>query len=86
MKQNVVWTDHCKFNDEYHPMLIHDCGVAITLVELGRCLIKIDRYDEAKRCLDRSLQIQERISSDVDSDRGVAIALDELGRCLMKMH
>ena len=62
-----------------------DRGVAVTLHVLGRCLMEMDKYDEAKRCLDRSLQIDERISSSVDSDRGVAITLDELGCCLMKM-
>ena len=60
-------------------------GVAVTLSELGRCLMAMDKHDEAKSCLDRSLQIKERISSDVDFDGGVAVTDTELGRCLKEM-
>ena len=63
-----------------------DCGVSITLNELGRCLTQMNKLDEAKQYLDRSLQIKQRISSDVDSDYGVSITLQELGRCLMQMN
>ena len=63
-----------------------DRDVSITLHQLGRCLMEMNKLDEAKQCLDRSLQIKQRISSDVDSDRQVSNTLHVFDRCLMKMN
>ena len=46
----------------------------------------MNKLDEAKQYLDRSLQIQQRISSDIDSDRDVSITLQDLGHCLTQMN
>ena len=48
--------------------------------------MEMNKLDEAKQYLDRSLQIKQRISSYVDSDRDVSITLHDLGRCLMEMN
>ena len=58
---------------------------AITLHELGRNLMKMNKYVEAKNYSEKALQIKEIISPDLEFDRSVAVTLFQLGRCLLKM-
>ena len=60
--------------------------MAATLHELGRCLIGMNKLADAKDHLERSLNIKQRISCDIATDREVAVTLHEIGRCLVDMN
>ena len=52
----------------------------------GAVQILLGKHIEGKINLDRALQIQQRISSDIDSDRDVSLTLKDLGGCLTQMN
>ena len=63
-----------------------DDNIAETLNNVGRCLIKMQRYGDALTYLTQSLEIYRNISFDERKDRNIARTLNNVGRCLMKMQ
>ena len=61
-----------------------DRQVAVTLHDIGRCLIEINEYIDTKDYLERVLKIQQRTSIDVADDRKVAYTIHDIGRCFIK--
>ena len=62
-----------------------DYSASLMLYDLGRCLMKMDKFAEARMYLEKSLKIKIKISCDPDSDSNVAITLNELETCLAKL-
>ena len=60
--------------------------MAVTLDAIGRCLVDMNELVDAKDHLERSLNIKQRISSDIATDRELAVTLHVLGRCLIDMN
>ena len=58
----------------------------MVLHELVRCLVDMNELVHAKNQLERSLDITERMSCDIATDRNMAATLHELGRCLIGMN
>ena len=46
--------------------------MAITMHEIGRCLLEMNKLTEAMEYLEKALQIKKLISLDVDKDKSVA--------------
>ena len=57
-----------------------------TLYDIGFCLSKLYRKHEALQYYNSALQIKEKTSSNVDTDRDLAITLHEKGRCLLDLN
>ena len=60
--------------------------MAITMHEIGRCLLNTNKHTEAMEYLEKALRIMKQISLDVDNDESVAITMHEIGRCLLNMN
>ena len=58
----------------------------IILHSTGYCLLKLDKPHEALQYYDRAIQIKEKTSSDVDTDRSLANTLHWKGRCLLNLN
>ena len=56
--------------------------MAYTLHDIGQCFLKMNKVTDAKKYLEKALEIEQRTSSDVTTDREVAITLVEITRCL----
>jgi len=52
-----------------------DKGFAITLTDIGCCYSDMNNYDEALFSLNRSLQIKQNITLNVDKDEGITVTL-----------
>ena len=57
-----------------------------TLHNIGYCLLQLYKPHEALQYYNRALQIKEKTSSDVDTDRDLAKTLHEKGRCLLDLN
>ena len=57
-----------------------------TLHNIGFCLSNLYKPHEALQYYNRALQIKEKTSSDVDTDRNVATTLHEKARCLKNLN
>ena len=53
---------------------------------IGRELLKINKFIDAKEYLEKSLKIKQQLSSDLAADKDMAMILHEIGRCSMKLH
>ena len=63
-----------------------DGNIALTLNNVGSCLMKMQRYGDALNHLKQSLEIDRNISLDEQNDGNIAGTLNNLGLCLMKMQ
>ena len=54
--------------------------------QIGRCLLTMNKYDEALEYLQRAMKIKEQVSLDLNTDKSIAITLHEIGRCLLNMN
>ena len=63
-----------------------DCDVEWANHQIGWCLVKLNKPEEALIYLGRALEIVESLSHDVDSDREVATTLHNNGTCQCGLH
>ena len=59
---------------------------ALTLHEIGRCLLNMNKHDEALEYLQRAMKIQEQVSLDLTTDESLATTLHTMRRCLLDMN
>ena len=59
--------------------------MAIAFHEIGRCLIKMNRLNDAKDYLEKALKIKQ-ISKDIDFDKDIAFTLSEIDQYLIKTN
>ena len=60
--------------------------IAIILNNIGNCLIKMQRYDDALIHFKQSLEMYRNISFDERNDGNIATTLNNVGDCLMEMQ
>ena len=65
---------------------INQSQLASTLHRIGICLTQSYKPHEALQYYNRALQIKEKTSFDVDTDRDLAIILHAKGRCLLDLN
>ena len=53
---------------------------------VGRCLLNMDKHDEALEYLQRAMKIKEQVSLDINTDKSFATTLHAIGLCLLKMN
>ena len=53
---------------------------------LAENLLMINKFIDAKECLERALKIKQRILRDVATDVKVAVTLDKISQCLIEMN
>ena len=63
-----------------------DHNIALTLNNVGLCLMEMQCYGDALIHFKQSLEIDRNISFDERKDRNIAITLNNVGWCLMKMQ
>ena len=51
-----------------------------------KVLIKMNKLADAKKYFEKALEIKQKTSNNVATDRDVAFTLNEIGRCLTKMN
>ena len=59
---------------------------AITLHNIGSCLLNMNKHDEALKYLQRAMKIKKQVSLDLNTDKSFASTLHEIGRCLLNMN
>ena len=57
-----------------------------TLHKIGSCLLNLHKPHEALLCYDRAVQIREKTSFDVSTNRNLAITLHDKGCCLLHLN
>ena len=70
-----------KFTDFYI-----DGSLATTLHTIGRCLLDMNKHNEALEYLQQAIKIDEQVSLDLNTDENFATTLHEIGRCLLEMN
>ena len=63
-----------------------DESFAITLHKIGRCLLDMNKHDEALEYLQQAMKIKEQVSLNLNTDKRFAITLHNIGRCLLDMN
>ena len=63
-----------------------DGNIAMTLNNVGLCLMEMQRYGDALIHLKQSLEIYTNISLDERKDNNIARTLNSVGNCLMEMQ
>ena len=58
--------------------------MAHTLHTIGRYLNQMNKPSDAREYLERAVIIEQKISSNVSTDRSVALSFLEIGRCLIR--
>ena len=56
------------------------------LEDLGYYFVRIDKFTEAKKYFNRSLEIKELISVDTETDHSIASVMKKIGKCLTKLN
>ena len=72
-------------NDKFTDFDI-DESLAITFHEIGRCLLDMNKHDEALEYLQQTMKIYEQLSLDLNTDKIFATTLHNIGRCLLDMN
>ena len=54
-------------------------------ISIGKCLMKMNKPTKAIDHFQKSLEIQQRLSSDSQNNRNLSVTLCSLGECLIKM-
>ena len=63
-----------------------DESLAIILHTIGRCLLDMNKHDEALEYLQRAMKIKEQVSLDLNTDKSFAITLHTIGCCLLGIN
>ena len=61
-------------------------SLALTMHNIGHCLLKMNKHDEALEYLQQAMKIQEQVSLNLNTDENFARTLHEIGCCLLNMN
>ena len=85
-KLAILRLDDLSKNEKLQVRHQNQSQLGSTLHNIGFCLSSLCKPHEALHCYNRALQIKEKTSSDVDTDRNLASTLHDKGSCLLDLN